>query len=94
MTQLPIKRGLSKFYQGKSQSYTSLASVKDLEDLAKKVKSTPSRSRMKSSKSYAAVLDGHKSYSPKATISKKISGSRGSFLSFLSKRANSLVGNC
>ncbi|KAK2396009.1 OS3 protein [Trifolium repens] len=33
--QLPIKRGLSKVYQGKSQSFTSLTNVKSLEDLVK-----------------------------------------------------------
>ncbi|KAK2449967.1 hypothetical protein P8452_13626 [Trifolium repens] len=32
---LPIMRGLSKFYQGKSQSFTSLTNVKSLEDFAK-----------------------------------------------------------
>ncbi|GLT48494.1 hypothetical protein SLA2020_221150 [Shorea laevis] len=36
VNQLPIKRGLSKSYQGKSQSFSSLASVKSVEDLAKK----------------------------------------------------------
>ncbi|KAG2297230.1 hypothetical protein Bca52824_043899 [Brassica carinata] len=35
MSHLPIKRGLSKFYEGKSQSFTSLANVKSLEDLMK-----------------------------------------------------------
>nr|VDC87751.1 unnamed protein product [Brassica oleracea] len=34
MSHLPIK-GLSKFYEGKSQSFTSLANVKSLEDLMK-----------------------------------------------------------
>ncbi|KAF7831172.1 cell wall integrity and stress response component 1 [Senna tora] len=34
--QLPIKRGLSRHYDGKSRSFTSLASVRSLEDLAKK----------------------------------------------------------
>ncbi|XP_054789632.1 protein OXIDATIVE STRESS 3-like [Prosopis cineraria] len=33
--QLPIKRGLSRHYEGKSQSFTSLASVRRLEDLVK-----------------------------------------------------------
>ncbi|KAL5983173.1 hypothetical protein ACLOJK_017256 [Asimina triloba] len=35
MKQLPIKRGLSQHFQGKSQSFTSLSNVKCLEDLAK-----------------------------------------------------------
>ncbi|KAJ8766702.1 hypothetical protein K2173_005313 [Erythroxylum novogranatense] len=91
ITQLPIKRGLSKFYQGKSQSYTSLGSVKSIEDLAKKA--TPHRSKMKSCKSYAGGLDGHnKSFSPKPTITKRAS-SRGSFLSS-SLAKGSLLGGC
>ncbi|KAJ0031477.1 hypothetical protein Pint_13298 [Pistacia integerrima] len=90
VAQLPIKRGLSKFYQGKSQSFTSLASVKNLEDLVKKGASC--RLKMKSCKSYAAGLDGHKSYSPKATISKKSSFTRGSFLSSLGNRSNFVNG--
>ncbi|KAG8388367.1 hypothetical protein BUALT_Bualt02G0118600 [Buddleja alternifolia] len=36
MAQLPIKRGLSKFYKGKSESYTSLSRVTSIEDLAKR----------------------------------------------------------
>ncbi|XP_059634885.1 protein OXIDATIVE STRESS 3-like [Cornus florida] len=83
MDQLPIKRGLSKHYKGKSQSFASLASVKSLEDLAKK--GSPYKKKMKSCKSYGGGLDGQK-FSPKATISKK--ASRGSFfLSLLGKRA-------
>ncbi|KAJ4832753.1 hypothetical protein Tsubulata_019795 [Turnera subulata] len=89
MAQLPIKRGLSKFYQGKSQSYTSLASVKCLEDLAKKGTPYRSSSKMKSCKSFAGGLDGQKAYSPKATIAKK--ASRGSSLLSLGRRV-SLVG--
>lgn len=89
MAQLPIKRGLSKFYDGKSQSFESLASVKCIEDLAKR--GTPYiSSKLKSCKSFAGGLDGQKSYSPKATIAKK--GSRGSFLSTLGRRT-SLVNN-
>lgn len=77
------RRGLSKYYQGKSQSFTSLASVKSVEDLAKK--GYGYRMRMKSCKSYGGGLDGHRPYSPKATISKKTS-SRGPFLSSLAKK--------
>ena len=39
MAQLPFKRGLSRFFDGRSQSFASLAAVGSLEDLAK-----PSRS--------------------------------------------------
>ncbi|KAI3422881.1 uncharacterized protein J3R85_011613 [Psidium guajava] len=51
MTHLPIKRGLSKFYQGKSQSFTSLARVQSIEDLVKK--ESPHRKRLKMCKSFA-----------------------------------------
>ncbi|ESR40098.1 hypothetical protein WN944_021950 [Citrus x changshan-huyou] len=73
MAQLPIKRGLSKYYQGKSQSFTSLSRAMSIEDLAKK--ETPYRKKMKSCRSYGGGLD------IKATISKKNSSSRGSFSS-------------
>ncbi|XP_010267109.1 PREDICTED: uncharacterized protein LOC104604469 [Nelumbo nucifera] len=85
MAQLPIKRGLSKHYQGKSQSFTSLSNVRCIEDLIKKV--NPYKKKMKSSKSYGG-LDTNKSYTPKAFISKKTS--RSSF-SLLGKR-NSFMG--
>ncbi|XP_061371152.1 protein OXIDATIVE STRESS 3-like [Gastrolobium bilobum] len=85
MNHLPLKRGLSMFYQGKAQSFTSLARVQSIEDLPKK--DTPYRKKMKSCKSYGGGLDRHRiSYTPKATISKKtsrrpfVSVLRGSFL--------------
>ncbi|WOK95700.1 hypothetical protein Cni_G04407 [Canna indica] len=66
MDELPIKRGLSKFYQGKSQSYTSLSAVSSIEDLPKK--GVPyKRKMMKTCKSYAGGLDASHS----KTISKK-----------------------
>ncbi|KAF5453089.1 hypothetical protein F2P56_028027 [Juglans regia] len=91
MAQLPIKRGLSlskhlslyicrrglsKYFEGKSQSFTSLSRVMNIEDLAKK--ETPYRRKMKPCKSYGGGLDNHKPYTtlPKATISKKASRSR------------------
>ncbi|KAJ8479633.1 hypothetical protein OPV22_023360 [Ensete ventricosum] len=45
MAQLPIKRGLSRYFQGKSQSFTSLSDVRCIEDLAKE--ETPYRKRVK-----------------------------------------------
>ncbi|KVI12273.1 uncharacterized protein LOC112507226 [Cynara cardunculus var. scolymus] len=67
MAELPIKRGISKFYQGKSESFASLTSVKSIEDLAKKGKySCRSRRSMKSS--YGGGQ--HQRLSPKATIGK------------------------
>ncbi|XP_031255771.1 lisH domain-containing protein C1711.05-like [Pistacia vera] len=91
MAQLPIKRGLSKFFQGKSQSFTSLSRVKSIEDLAKK--ESPYRKKMKTCKSYAGGLDSHKSYvlDPKATISKKSSRSSYSSLSFPGRRISFLA---
>ncbi|KAJ4731101.1 hypothetical protein LUZ62_048710 [Rhynchospora pubera] len=56
MAQLPDsnKRGLSKYYDGKSQSFTSLFDVKCVEDLPKK--QSPYKRRIKPSKSYADGL--------------------------------------
>ncbi|XXG47969.1 hypothetical protein AAC387_Pa02g2525 [Persea americana] len=91
MEQLPFKRGLSKHFQGKSQSFTSLSNVRCLEDLAKP--DNPYKKQMKSRKSYAGGLDSHRSYTPNAasrTISKK--SSRSSCASLISRR-NSLLGN-
>lgn len=83
MNHLPIKRGLSMFYEGKAQSFTSLARVESIEDLPKK--ETPYSKRMKSCKSFGGGLDSHRIwYTPKATITKKTS--RGSFA--LSKRGS------
>ncbi|KAF3450679.1 hypothetical protein FNV43_RR06768 [Rhamnella rubrinervis] len=71
MSQLPIKRGLSKYFQGKSQSYTSLSNVRSIEDLAKK--ETPYQRKMKACKSYGGGLDAYRSYTlPRPTISKKV----------------------
>lgn len=50
----PLRTGLSKYYQGRSQSFTSLADVSCVEDLAKKT--TPYMRRTKESKHYAAAL--------------------------------------
>lgn len=52
--QLPIKRGLSKYYQGKAQSFTSLANVSCLEDLAKPEK--PYNKKLKSCRSYGGGM--------------------------------------
>ncbi|XP_023005492.1 uncharacterized protein LOC111498459 [Cucurbita maxima] len=75
MVHLPMKRGLSKYYDGKSESFTSLASVERLEDLAKRV--CPIRKKFKSCKSVGGGFDGHKSIVPRATLAKKASRSRG-----------------
>lgn len=80
------------FYQGKAQSFTSLGRVQSLEDLPKKIKPNNYRKKMKSCKSYGGDLDhSHKiSFTPKATISKKASASRGSFLNSMNRRGNFL----
>ncbi|XP_052180860.1 protein OXIDATIVE STRESS 3-like [Diospyros lotus] len=100
MAQLPIKRGLSKFYQGKSQSYTSLWSVRSMEDLAKKERpynSYRSIRKMKESKSYGGGLDSYKLCTlPKPTISKKPHSrtiSSPSSASFPTRRASLLSGS-
>ncbi|XP_057768412.1 protein OXIDATIVE STRESS 3-like [Salvia miltiorrhiza] len=82
MAQLPIKRGLSKYYEGKSESFASLTSVESVEDLAKKEK------RMKSCKSYGSNLNRHK-FRPKATITKRSSPP----LTFSPKPTNTMVVN-
>ncbi|KAL8138513.1 hypothetical protein V2J09_004514 [Rumex salicifolius] len=72
MSNLPIKRGLSKFYQGKSQSFTSLATVTSLEDLAKKSNNYGGYARrMKPCKTQKSPH----TTSPKSTISKRSSSS-------------------
>lgn len=74
------RRGLSKFYNGKSQSFTSLSNARSLEDLAKPGR--PCRKKLKSSMSCGGDLDRQKSLSPKGcckTTLKK--ASRGSLFS-------------
>lgn len=86
------RRGLSKFYQGKSQSFTSLAKVTSLEDLAKK--ETPYQKKLKACKSYGGGLNNFRAYtSPKSAISKKVSKGSLSNLSCLSRKG-SFIGSC
>ncbi|KAL8456628.1 hypothetical protein ACS0TY_033910 [Phlomoides rotata] len=71
MAQLPIKRGLSKFYNGKSQTFGSLSNLKSNKDLGKKEMSgIIRRRRMKSSKSDGGNLNRQHKVGPKATIKK------------------------
>ncbi|KAL6838304.1 hypothetical protein ACP4OV_031808 [Aristida adscensionis] len=74
MTQLPIKRGLSKFFDGKSQSFASLAAVAGIEDLPK----PPSAKRLKASRSCGAVglSDAHRCRLSAAAACKKPSRAR------------------
>ncbi|XP_058736074.1 protein OXIDATIVE STRESS 3-like [Vicia villosa] len=80
MSHLPIKRGLSMFYQGKAQSFGSLAKVESIEDLRKKER-TNYRNKVKSCKSFGLCT-------PKASISKK--SSRGTCLTVISSRRKGL----
>ncbi|WVZ68891.1 hypothetical protein U9M48_017769 [Paspalum notatum var. saurae] len=52
MAQLPVKKGLSKYYDGKSQSFACMSEVRCLEDLRKK--ETPYK-KIKPSRSYVAL---------------------------------------
>ncbi|KAI7748105.1 hypothetical protein M8C21_026115, partial [Ambrosia artemisiifolia] len=88
MAQLPIKRGISKFYQGKSESFASLTNVKSVADLAKKEKYCfKARSSMKR-------YGQSQRLSPKATIVKNKKGSssssttKGSIFSSLGKMSS------
>uniref|UniRef100_A0A0E0JXL4 Oxidative stress 3 n=1 Tax=Oryza punctata TaxID=4537 RepID=A0A0E0JXL4_ORYPU len=54
IAQLPVRRGLSNYYQGKSQSFTLISDATCVQDLAKKITYTK---RMKACKSYATGLD-------------------------------------
>nr|XP_043625909.1 uncharacterized protein LOC122597375 [Erigeron canadensis] len=80
MSHLPIKRGLSKFYHGKSESFTSLARVMSIEDLPKKfnnpynnLKKMKSNNSSKKSRG-GGGLDSYKAHTlVKPTILKKSS---------------------
>ncbi|CAL5053329.1 unnamed protein product [Urochloa decumbens] len=65
----PLRTGLSKHYQGRSQSFTSLADVSCVEDLAKK--STPYIRRKKAPRHYAPEMLGAKNRLSKM-IAKKV----------------------
>ncbi|KAL1829244.1 hypothetical protein ACET3Z_007656 [Daucus carota] len=73
MSQLPFKRGLSKFYEGKSQSFTCLSRVGSIEELAKKESAYNNRRKLLNGcKSYGGGLNNYKLYNlPKPVISKK-----------------------
>ncbi|PKU62240.1 uncharacterized protein LOC110095060 [Dendrobium catenatum] len=90
IAQLPLKRGLSKHFQGKSQSFSSLCNVRNLEDLAKPDR--PYKKKLKSSKSYGGGLDCHKALSfARGSLIKK--PFRGSFSSLGPKRHSFLSNN-
>ncbi|CAL9100935.1 unnamed protein product [Musa textilis] len=95
VAQLPIKRGLSRYFQGKSQSFTSLSDVRCIEDLAKK--ETPYGKRMKTCRSYAAGLDAAQRpcFTPgprRKSLAKKTS--RGPCASLLARSSSSNLLRC
>ncbi|XP_047337178.1 uncharacterized serine-rich protein C215.13-like [Impatiens glandulifera] len=66
--QLPFKKGLSKHYQGKSQSFISMAKVSCLEDLIKQ--ENPYNKKLKSSRSYGGFLsEAHMLINPSSSTS-------------------------
>ncbi|PIN08965.1 hypothetical protein CDL12_18453 [Handroanthus impetiginosus] len=87
MAQLPIKRGLSKYYHGKSQTFGSLACVRSVEDLAKK--ETCYGKRMKSCQSYRGNSNLQHKFGPKPTIRKR--PNKGSFSPSLPTKGKMLV---
>ncbi|MQL87738.1 hypothetical protein Taro_020289 [Colocasia esculenta] len=93
--ELPLKRGLSRHFQGKSQSFTCLANVRCLEDLVKPER--PCRKKLKSCRSYAAGLDSQRPRSPtlngcSKAISKRPRGSGAALPSLVVKRPGFLGG--
>ncbi|KAI3665215.1 hypothetical protein L6452_43838 [Arctium lappa] len=94
LQQLPSKRGLSKHFQGKSQSFTSLSKVLCLEDLAKP--ENPFNKKMKSCKSYVGLSrvlpPPTRSSSSSKLFNKKASSSRASCSSLSIGRNGSYLG--
>ncbi|KAL6959704.1 hypothetical protein U1Q18_039856 [Sarracenia purpurea var. burkii] len=100
--QLPLKRGLSSYFQGKSQSFTSLADVRCLEDLVKQ--ENPYNKKLKSCRSYGGLSESQgpsssspssssRSHLPKSTSSSRFFPKRTSSSSSLSSRVScSLLG--
>ncbi|CAL9770430.1 unnamed protein product [Musa acuminata subsp. burmannicoides] len=94
MAELPIKRGLSKYFEGKSQSFGSLSDVRCTEDLANE--ESPRRTKMKTCHGFAGPSPNQRPcdmpsiYSK--TTSKKVS--RGSCDSVLTRRSFSPMTCC
>lgn len=98
---LIFRRGLSKHFQGKSQSFSCLSNVRCLEDLAKP--ENPYNKKLKSCKSYVGLFAETQNRSsndqkllPKSASSRQISKktSRGSCSSLINyaKRNNNCIG--
>ncbi|KAK1361866.1 Oxidative stress [Heracleum sosnowskyi] len=100
LQQLPIKRGLSKHYEGKSKSFACLSNVRCLEDLAKP--EHPYNKKLKFCKSHSGLYGKNQRTNQQMSrnivpqsassriISKKTSrGSCSSFTNIAAKRKNS-----
>ncbi|KAJ8549221.1 hypothetical protein K7X08_032928 [Anisodus acutangulus] len=92
LQELPFKRGLSKHYNGKSQSFTSLSNVTSLEDMAKP--ENPYNKKLKSCKSYGVFLEGFKSDHPviRSSSSSRLN-SKKTCSSLRERRNGSFLGN-
>lgn len=87
---------MSKHYNGKSQSFTSLSNVRSLEDMAKP--ENPYNKKLKSCKSYGVFLEGFKSSDNlqppiRSSSSSRLNSKRGSCSSLRAKRNGSFLGN-
>ncbi|KAB1211377.1 hypothetical protein CJ030_MR6G021433 [Morella rubra] len=71
LRQLPMRRGLSKHYEGKSRSFTSLSNVKCVEDLVKVEQ--PYSKKLKSCKSYVGLGDSQRASRPPVASSRVVS---------------------
>ncbi|KAG6506364.1 hypothetical protein ZIOFF_031687 [Zingiber officinale] len=83
---IPVKRGLSRFYEGKSKSFRCLSEVRCIEDLAKQ--ETPSGKRLKASGEYGFDSTQNRCNEPifnGRTISKKTT-SKGSSVLWQARR--------
>jgi hypothetical protein len=67
------RKGLSKYYRGKSQSFTSISDATCVQDLAKKISYSK---RMKMCKSYSAGLDMNQQSTNLPRASKKVIAKR------------------
>ncbi|KAJ1278631.1 hypothetical protein BS78_04G093500 [Paspalum vaginatum] len=88
LDQLPIRKGLSSYYQGKSQSFTSISDATSVQDLAKK---TSYSKRMKTCKSYSAGLNMNQRSNILPRPCNKVIAKRhtnGSFIRVMSRTSN------
>ncbi|KAL4589417.1 hypothetical protein LXL04_002324 [Taraxacum kok-saghyz] len=70
---LPIKRGISSFYAGKSKSYTSLADAVSAPSIQDIVKPEDAYNRKrKNTIAHSVFLDKNRNFAPKTGISKRI----------------------